>query len=76
MSRRSGEERVEQADIVVSAEVEADEVEVRVVPDHAVRVYGEEEAGSVRDNLPERVTEGEQYRAVHIRYALAIRFLR
>ncbi|WP_066364173.1 hypothetical protein [Herbidospora mongoliensis] len=78
MSGRPREELIAQADIVMSAEIEADEMEVRVAPDHAVEFRGEEEAGAgtVRENLPDHVTEGKRYRAAHIRYTLAARAAR
>ncbi len=78
MTGRPSDEDIARADIVVSADVEADELEVTVAPDHLVEFHGEEKAGAgtTRENLPDHVTEGERYRAARIHYALAARAAR
>ncbi|WP_061292225.1 hypothetical protein [Herbidospora cretacea] len=78
MTGRPHDDDIAKADIVVSADVEADDLEVTVAPDPRVEFHGEEEAGAGtnRENLPDHVTEGERYRAVRIHYALAARAAR
>ncbi|WP_062345700.1 hypothetical protein [Herbidospora yilanensis] len=75
MSGRPTDDDIARADIVVAAEVEAEELEVRIAPGHRVEFHGEDQAasGTDRENLPEKVTEGERYRSVRISYALEAR---
>lgn len=78
MTGRPGDDDIAKADIVVSADVEADDLEVTVAPEPHVEFHGEEEAGAGtdRENLPDHVTEGERYQAVRIHYALAAKAAR
>ncbi|WP_062429240.1 hypothetical protein [Herbidospora daliensis] len=78
MSGRPSDEELARADIVVAADVEADDLDVRVAPEHTVEFHGEDQgaSGTNRENLPENVTEGQRYRSVRIRYALDVRAAR
>ncbi|WP_030454252.1 hypothetical protein [Herbidospora cretacea] len=78
MSGRPSDEDIARADIVIAADVEADDLEVRVAPGHRVEFHGHDQAasGTNRENLPESVTEGQRYRSVRIRYALEARAAR
>ncbi|TKK77361.1 hypothetical protein FDA94_37690 [Herbidospora galbida] len=78
MSGRPSDEDIARADIVMAAEVEADDLEVKVAPDHQVEFHGDDQAasGTNRENLPESVTDGARYRSVRISYALQARAAR
>nr|WP_062333821.1 hypothetical protein [Herbidospora sakaeratensis] len=78
MSGRPSDEEIARADIVVAADIEADELDVRVAPENHVEFHGDDQAasGTNRENLPENVTEGQRYRSVRIGYALEARAAR
>ncbi|MEV0592562.1 hypothetical protein [Nonomuraea cavernae] len=63
------------ADIVFAATVRADRLWFEEAPETAVTYQGEQESGdgSRRDGLPDRVAEGEVYRAIRVDYVIASR---
>lgn len=76
MSDRRPDRRLrDSADIVFSASVQAESVRFTSVPWSEITFHGEpgEEsaAGSRREGLPDRVAEGETYRAIRIDYTIA-----
>ncbi|WP_201760929.1 MULTISPECIES: hypothetical protein [unclassified Nonomuraea] len=77
--RRPGERLVRAADIVFSATVRAGSVTFEEAPEVAVTFSGEPAhrsgSGSRRTGLPERVAEGETYRAIRVDYAIAAKIV-
>ena len=68
-------DRVERPDIEVGAVVRAKRLRFEKVPDTEVDFHGDEESvsGTERENLPDEVEPGVEYRDVRVRWRAAAR---
>jgi hypothetical protein len=79
LSDRNDIDRIEHPDIELGANVKAERLHFEEVPETGVSFRGEPEiesvSGSERENLPEEVEAGKDYRDVRVRWRAAARIV-